>query len=80
MLRALSFHNEEIGYVQGMGYITAIFLMYNEEEEVFKIMNALFRSYDLKRMFIQDMPKLRECFYVLLCLFKKHYKKYYEHL
>ena len=58
VLKALSMHHEDSGYVQGMGYITAILLMYMDEERAFMSMNGIFENFAIKGFFLPGMPKL----------------------
>jgi hypothetical protein len=41
-----------------MGYIAAVLLMHTDEEQVFKIMNALFTNYMMKGYYLKEMPRL----------------------
>lgn len=48
VLKALSLYTTESGYVQGMGYISAILLMYMNEEDSFWAMASLLDKYNHK--------------------------------
>ena len=58
-----------MGYVQGMGYIAAIFLMYMGEEEAFWLLVALLKGAaghePLEGLFTPGLPLVQLCFFQL---------------
>lgn len=80
VLRAFSSYYKETGYVQGMGFYIACFLLYMDEESSFWLFISLMETYNLKTIFKPDFPGLEERYYILLYLMKKHYEKLYLHL
>jgi len=42
-----------------MGYIAAVLLMHTDEKSVFLILNSLFTNYNMKGLFMPEMPKLK---------------------
>jgi len=72
----------EIGYVQGLGYMVAILLMYLDKEEAFSIMLKIFngKKYKMKEFYTKNMPGLRCSFYVFLRLFRSQMPKLHDHL
>ena len=58
VLKSISLSNSDTGYVQGMGYIAAVLLMYQEEERAYSTLNALLVNYNLREFFLPGMPKL----------------------
>jgi hypothetical protein len=58
-----------VGYVQGMGYIAAIFLMYMGEEEAFWLLVALLKGAaghePLEGLFTPGLPLVQLCFFQL---------------
>ena len=77
-LRAYSKHNVEVGYVQGMGFISALLLTYMEEEETFWILNSMIEKYQMESFFLAGFPGLERAFYILMSLIKKHLRKVYD--
>jgi hypothetical protein len=65
-----------------MGYISAMLMTYTTPEDCFCMMNCLFNrsEYQLKPMFLNGMPGLECCFYILLRLQKKYMRKLYDHM
>ncbi|CAI2359782.1 unnamed protein product [Moneuplotes crassus] len=80
VLRAIANYVKESGYVQGMGYISAILLMYIPEEEAFWTMASILSKYDHIKYFKPKMPGLWETFYVFQKLMKKKLPKVHDHL
>ena len=80
VLRAYSKYNNRTGYVQGMGFISALFLTYMDEEASFWLLNSLMENYKVEGYFLPRFPELRRSFYIFLSLLKKHVPKVYEHL
>lgn len=81
-LKAYSKFNKEVGYVQGMGFLCAVFLTYMDEESAFWLMHSLMANpkFDLRGLYLPNFPALRVTFYKFLALMKKHLPKIYEHL
>lgn len=77
VLTAYSKYNRETGYVQGMGFLTALFLTYMDEESAFWMLHSLMINYNLQSFFMKDFPGLRKSLYVYLSLMKKHIPKVY---
>ena len=71
VLSNFSKFQKEIGYVQGMSFLTALFLTYMDEESTFFMLNSLMDKYNMKRIFSPGFPDLNKLFYVLLNLEKK---------
>ena len=70
--------NTATGYVQGMGFIVAVFLTYMDEESSFFMLDSLMKKYGLEGFYRPNFPKLKCTFYILLNLLKKHVPKVYE--
>ena len=64
-------YNKEIGYVQGMSFLTALFLTYMDEESTFFMLISLMDKYNMRRIYAPGFPDLNKLFYVLLNLEKK---------
>ena len=78
VLSAYSKYNKSVGYVQGMGFIAAIFLTYMDEESSFFMMHSLMKKYKMEGIFFDDFPELKKKFYILLNLQKKYIHKIYN--
>ena len=78
VLTAYSKFNKDTGYVQGMGFISALFLTYMDEESSFYLLHSLMKKYNLESVYLPDFPSLKKYFYVFLNLFKKHLPKIYD--
>ena len=72
--------NRTTGYVQGMGFLAALFLFYMDEENAFWMLNCLFKNYGLEEIYMKDFPGLRKRFYIFLKLIEKFMPKIYQKL
>jgi len=81
-LKAYSKFNKKVGYVQGMGFLCAVFLTYMDEESTFWLMHSLMENpkYNLQGLYSPNFPDLQLTFYKFMSLLKKHLNKVYEHL
>ena len=77
VLSNYSKYNKSVGYVQGMGFIAAIFLTYMDEESSFFMLHSLMKKYEMEGIFFDNFPELRKKFYILLNLQKKYINKIY---
>jgi len=80
VLRAFAKYNTKTGYVQGMGFISALFLTYMDEESSFWMLNSLMENFEMEGFYLPAFPELPRAFYKFLSLVKKHIPKVYEHL
>ena len=78
VLSNYSKYNTATGYVQGMGFIVALFLTYMDEESSFFMLDSLIKKYELEGFFLPNFPKLKGTFYVYLNLLKRYMPKTYE--
>ena len=78
VLSSYSLYNKEVGYVQGMGFLTALFLIYMDEESSFFMLDSIMNKYEMKGVYLPGFPELRKKFYVLLNLEKKLVPKIYD--
>ena len=78
VLSSYSKYNQSVGYVQGMGFIAAIFLIYMDEESSFFMLHSLMKKYKMEGIFFDEFPELRKKFYILLNLQKKYIHKIYN--
>jgi hypothetical protein len=72
----------DCGYVQGMGFVSAVLMTYTTPEDSFCIMNALFtlEKYKMHDLFLPGMPGLERSFYVFLSLQKQYLPKVFHRL
>ena len=70
--------NTNTGYVQGMGFIVAVFLTYMDEESSFYMLHSLMKKYNMEGFYLPDFPELKKTFYTFLNLLKKFLPKLYE--
>ena len=78
VLSAYSKYNKEVGYVQGMGFITAVFLIYMDEESSFYMLHCLMKKYKLEGLYFDGFPDLKKKCYVFLKLQKKYINAIYN--
>ena len=78
VLANYSKYNTSTGYVQGMGFIVAVFLTYMDEESSFYMLHSLMKKYELEGFYLPGFPELKKTFYILLNLEKKFVPKIYE--
>ena len=78
VLSNYSKYNTATGYVQGMGFIVAVFLTYMDEESSFFMLHSLMKKYKLEGFYLPSFPELKKTFYILLNLEKKYIPKIYE--
>ena len=78
VLSNYSKYNEEVGYVQGMGFLAALFLTYMDEESSFFMLHILLTKYELEGLYLPGFPELNKKFFVLLNLEKEFIPNVYE--
>ena len=78
VLSYYSKYNTDTGYVQGMGFIVAVFLTYMDEESSFFMLHSLMKKYNMEGFYLPGFPILKKTFYILLNLEKKFLPKIYE--
>ena len=71
-------YNQEIGYVQGMAFITAVLLTYMDEERTFFMLHSLMKKYQMDLLYAPGFPDMKKRFFVLLNLEKKFVPKVYN--
>ncbi|KAH3744286.1 rab gtpase activator [Pelomyxa schiedti] len=58
VLRAYAAYNTEVGYCQGMNFISAILLLHMSEESTFWMLHQLIKKYKLSGFFVGALPRL----------------------
>ncbi|KAE8965054.1 hypothetical protein PR003_g29933 [Phytophthora rubi] len=82
VLKAYSLHDPEVGYCQGMGFLSAMFLCYMPEQQAFWLLVACLnhKRYGLADLYRPRMPKVPEVTFVLQGLFKQIMPQLSAHL
>ena len=80
ILMCMGSSNKKTGYVQGMGFLAALFLLYMDEENAFWMLKAVFEKYGLEDVYMREFPGLRKRLYVFINLLKKFMPKIYNKL
>ena len=78
VLKCITIHSPETGYVQGMNYIGSTLMKYTTPENSFMIMISLFEEYGMKEWFKPGMEGLKKDFYILMSLQKKYMPALYK--
>ncbi|CCG83355.1 Putative uncharacterized protein [Taphrina deformans PYCC 5710] len=58
VLRAYSLYDPAVGYVQGLHMVAATLLLYCKDEEAFSLLVKLMKDYNLRSLYLPDMPGL----------------------
>jgi len=80
VLKASAVYNTEVGYCQGMGFVTGLLLMYMGEEDAFWVLQQLADMYSMSGLWKDKMPHLKQCFFVMDKLLETHLPKIHKHL
>ena len=78
VLLSYSKYNKNVGYVQGMGFLAAVFLIYMDEESSFYMLHSLMKKYKLEGLYYDNFPDLKKKCFVLLNMQKKYINKLYN--
>jgi len=81
VLKAYSVHDRTVGYVQGMGSIASLCLMYMPEEDAFWVLERLLNSapWSLAGLYTKGMPRAYYYLHIHQALFKKHLPRLFTH-
>lgn len=81
VLSAYSLHDPQVGYCQGMGFISALFLSYMPEEETFWLLVSVMTSkkHALADLYRPGMPKVSESMFVFEKLVEKYLPRVHVH-
>ncbi len=82
VLRAYSMYDAEVGYCQGMNYITAMFLTFISEEKSFWLLVTVMNDepYKLRDLFGEDMAGAHEVLFIAEKLLAQFLPKLSKHL
>ena len=68
VLLTYSVYKPEVGYCQGMGFITAMLLLYMPEEDAFWMLDAIADNYEFAGLWEERLVKVSECMETLTTL------------
>jgi len=82
VLKAYSLYDKNVGYLQGMGFIASLLLLYMGEESCFWMLAALIstRKFSMSGLFSNKMPLLSQYFYIFEKLLERHAPRLAAHL
>lgn len=80
VLRAFSLYNEEVGYCQGLGFLTGPLLMHMGEKDAFCVLVRLMENYDLQSCFLPNLSGLHLQIYQFQKLLTQHLPVLSAHL
>jgi hypothetical protein len=80
VLEALSFVRKDVGYCQGMNFIAgALINIFDSEEKAFWYFFAFLNNYDIRNLFVKNMPDYNLRVYQLNHYVKKYFPDVYYH-
>jgi len=79
ILKAYALHDPEIGYCQGMGFLTGLFLFYMPEEDAFWMLIAVMKKYEMREFYMPGMPGVYKAFYKVNALIKQYLPALFRH-
>lgn len=80
VLECLSIFQEDVGYFNSLGFISAILLLYLTEEDTFWMWNYLLDGSMIRKWVIQDRPNIQTTCYILQKLLSQKLPKVYRNL
>eukprot|EP00002_Diphylleia_rotans_P039295 TRINITY_DN9088_c0_g2_i1.p1 TRINITY_DN9088_c0_g2~~TRINITY_DN9088_c0_g2_i1.p1 ORF type:complete len:312 (-),score=44.16 TRINITY_DN9088_c0_g2_i1:35-970(-) len=83
VLKAYSIYDQELGYCQGMGFITGLFLIYMTEEEAFRLLVCLMkdqRIYKVRGLYMPGLPAIDLFMYQFNKLLEANLPLVHKHL
>ena len=83
ILKAYSVYDRQVGYVQGMGFIAGVLLLYMSEEDAFWVLVALLKGAvhePIEGLYREGLPLLQLYFYQFEGLVKQHLPKLALHM
>mmetsp|Transcript_1807 Transcript_1807/g.2464 ORF Transcript_1807/g.2464 Transcript_1807/m.2464 type:complete len:388 (-) Transcript_1807:180-1343(-) len=81
ILHSYSRYDPEVGYCQGMGFITATFLMYMPEEEAFWQLVSVMQQppTKIRELYLPGLPFTQKALFVYDGVIRIHLNKLYQH-
>ncbi|KYQ91372.1 ankyrin repeat-containing protein [Tieghemostelium lacteum] len=80
ILTAFSIYNPEVGYCQGMGFITCLLMIYMAEEDAFWGLVQITEKYGMSEMWKTDFPYLQTSFTIFEQLLAEIFPSISSHL
>lgn len=80
LLKAYSLLDPQVGYCQGLSFVSGVLLLHMTEEQAFGMMKHLLFHLGLRRQYKQDMGALQVQLYQLCRLLYSHHRELYQHL
>lgn len=81
VIKAYSLFDPEVGYTQGMAFITTPLLLHTEKEaDTFGLLIKLMKNYGLRELFLPEMPGLHLKLYQFDRLLEENSPSLYNHL
>jgi len=79
LCKAYSIHDKEIGYCQGLTFMTAALLLHMPEEQAFLLLVSIMRNYGVRNLFRRGFENLQLRFYQLERLMEEIIPDLYQH-
>ncbi|KAF5100376.1 hypothetical protein DV451_002603 [Geotrichum candidum] len=79
VLRAYSAYDMQVGYCQGLTFLTGPLLLHMDDRDAFCVLVKLMEDYELRTMFTADMAGLQLRMYQFENLFADEFPDLYEH-
>ncbi|EPS68018.1 hypothetical protein M569_06749, partial [Genlisea aurea] len=82
VLKAYSVFDRDVGYVQGMGFVAGLLLLYMSEEDAFWLLVALLKGAvhpPLEGLYLVGLPLVKQFLFQLDCIVKEQLPKLGEH-
>ncbi|KAL3211944.1 hypothetical protein MRX96_008204 [Rhipicephalus microplus] len=80
LLKAYSLLDPQVGYCQGLSFVSGVLLLHMTEEQAFSMMKHLLFHLGLRRQYKQDMGALQVQLYQLCRLLYSRHRELYQHL
>lgn len=80
LLKAYSLLDPQVGYCQGLSFVSGVLLLHMTEEQAFGMMKHLLFHLGLRRQYKQDMGALQVQLYQLCRLLYSRHRELYQHL
>ncbi|XP_077518226.1 TBC1 domain family member 1-like isoform X2 [Amblyomma americanum] len=80
LLKAYSLLDPQVGYCQGLSFVSGVLLLHMSEEQAFGLMKHLLFHLGLRRQYKQDMGALQVQLYQLCRLLYSRQSELYQHL
>lgn len=79
LLKAYSLLDTEVGYCQGLSFVSGVLLLHMSEEEAFEMMKHFLFYLGFRKQYKPDMVALQVQLYQLYRLVHDHYRDLYQH-